>query len=1231
MEDFWGKFFDATFETATGGFWSVIRDKLKTKAKNAFRRIFLNTLSEFANKYPIKKEGKKLPFYAGNIFFDTITEIFSPFSNQIDENRIIALVQSNPKLIVPSKNEARLFLEILRKNLNTDIEFKNLYIEEFYKAEIFKLSAQLAEIKQHLIHSHPDQKILINWIYDDIISFNPKTALKRIEQLEAFKITNSESESQILFLKALALSEITEGIKANELFLQAYIKQPSDVKYKENVLYQYWLKNDIKKTNLLVDEILDKNIYNPIAWAVKSFLVSGDIKQRLSIVPIEVFEIEDYFMRFKSMLVNLLIESKASVEDMYIVFEEEMKENQVLPDIITFDNKNYWFKVAALKFQKAITNRFLLPDKFDVGLKNNNELKYSIALLQKLLSVFEKTEKTDYLKHYKYLYSHGIFLLNGTQATALNVLEVYNTLSFEDQQKHQQTLIYTLSQSNLFDELLAMTQNVSSPTSFACRGYAFGEKGNITAALESMTQYFDVQDKLDAIELYSFVAYQFRFPQIERENNFNRLKDKFVSEEIRFLAEVITEWEVIDETKRQEKINEAKKILKKEPHLDLLFAQLYMELGVYIEAENILRKKINLDEENVPYQLLIVSLEKSNLDDFELLNLLENWRIKGFTPNIAFLIREISLLYETGEWQQILEVTTYAQQHFNDALFLYHRLNVLLILQKHEEVRILLKRVNNDLKYSESTAFAIAKIAIENGEIEYGALLIYPYAISKDSFLSRQKYFSSFLMSDEEVTKILLAEKNLVEEDCTIICECGGALRYIHFNEEGIKQNPFYEIFRNKRKGDECIFEGLFIKNTSTYKIVSIINKYGGLFLDIRENDISQNREGSFFHSINIDPTNVVDSLHNFIIENFGEQDNKDRKARAQVAQGYTDRKQSFSELVQMNGSHPIDVYLHLINDRTKGFNIIPKSFFNNFHLDDNLNYVLDFTSILLFAHLEWETGITFPKKFWISQFLIDWILKEKNGISLSRPMATLQAIERNVHTHFYDEAFFTNRTLLLEKILLWIQNNCEVMTAREKLTMIGQSRVRKDKDGFENTDYGRIFFDTMFIANKGNAVLVSDDQIQFNTLYQYGRMISSEYYLALKFPKEYPNILLHQLTKMNYYGIELKEDFVLNELNKFLQGEQNLYAECLKNLSVKRSLQAESMVIALCLIKVIYTNSIFLERKHLMTQNVFAHLLEDLPRNNEFNFIFQRAIIENFKLLPQYIDDVLVDFKTIW
>jgi hypothetical protein len=1231
MEDFWDKFLDASFETATGGFWDVVKNKFKVKAKNAFRRIVLNTLTEFSKRYPIQKKDDKLPFYAGNLFFDAIPQIFSPFSNQLNEDKIIEITQTNPKLIAPSKEEARLFLEILRKSLDNDLEFKNLYVEEFYKTEIFNLSVQLEDIKQHLIHSHPDQKILINWIHDDIVSFNPKTALKRIEQLEElFKLSTPQTEAQILFLKALTFSEITEGVKANELYLKSYLKQPNDVKYKEKVLYHYWLKKDLQKTNILIEEILGNNPYNPIAWAVKSFLSSDDIRERLSTVPNEVLEIEDFCMRFKSMLVDLLIETKAFVEDMYLVFEKEMNENQVLPKTITFDNKNYWFKVASLKFQRAIARRFLLPDKFDVGLKTNIELKFSVALLQKLLSVFEKTEKIDFLKHYQYLYSHGNYLLNGTKETALEVLKIYKTLSFEDQRKHQQTLIYTLSQTEFFDELLAITQNISTPSSLACRGYALEQKGNLTAALESMTQYFEVQDKLDAIELYSFVGFQFKCSQTQRENNYQKFETKFASETIRFLAKLITEWEIIDESERQKRIKKAKRILEEEPALDLLFVQLYIELGLFSEAEKILRLKTNLEEESIPYQLLIVSLEKSHSDDFELLNLLENWRLKDFTPNISFLIREISLLYKTGEWQQILEVANYGQRHFNDALFLYHRLNVLLILQKHDEIRNILKTSIKGLNYSESAAFSIAKIAIEYGEIEYGASLIYPYAISKDNFLSRQKYFQLLLMLDEDMSKKLLAEKDFVEEDCTIICESDGIVRYIHFNSESIKQNPFYEIFRNKRKGDECTFDGQFIKRTSTYKILSIVNKFGGLFIDIRENDIPQNREGSFFHSFNIDPENVVDSLHNFIIENFGEQDNKDRKRREQVAQNYTERKQSFSELVRMNGSYPIDVYLHLINDRTKGFNVIPKFFFSNYYLDDSLDYVLDFTSVLLFAHLEWETGIKFPKKFLISQFLVDRILKEINEISLSRPIATLQAIER-VQTHFYDEKFYTNRVAFLERIFSWIQNNCEVKTAREKLTLLGQSKIGNDKGSFENTDYGRFAFDTMFIANRDNTVLISDDQLQFSMLYQYGRMISSEYYLAVKFPNEYSNKVLHQLTKMNYYGIELNEPFVLGELNKFLKNEQNLYAECLKNLSVKKSLQAETPVIAIRLIKVIYGNSILLERKHLMTQNVFAHLLEDMPRNNQFNLLFQEAIVEHFRLLPQYINDILVDFRAVW
>lgn len=79
MEGFLSKFYDASFETATGGFWSVFKDELKTKAKDAFRRIVLNTLTEFEKKYPLQKEGNKLPFYAGNLFFDVIPQIFSPF------------------------------------------------------------------------------------------------------------------------------------------------------------------------------------------------------------------------------------------------------------------------------------------------------------------------------------------------------------------------------------------------------------------------------------------------------------------------------------------------------------------------------------------------------------------------------------------------------------------------------------------------------------------------------------------------------------------------------------------------------------------------------------------------------------------------------------------------------------------------------------------------------------------------------------------------------------------------------------------------------------------------------------------------------------------------------------------------------------------------------------------------------------------------------------------------
>lgn len=1071
---------------------------------------------------------------------------------------------------------------------------------------------------------HQIQRDWIRQIREDIFSFKPRTALNHLNIFEQSLISDNlidnKTEAEISYLKGICNYEMGKSSEGAENYLNAYSKFPNYLLYQEKALRVYVDKQEDDKAFKLIEDIFKQDTNNPTAWASKIFIEDGILEEKLKQVPSIIFDIPQNYQRFKSRLAGYYTKNIGDWKILNVIFEEELNKKLVSPNKITLDNKSYWLLIANLKIVNISLGESLTIERVNPAIKNNLDLKDAVEFMDNCLRLMGDWEKPLNLIHYKFYLLFGKYCLNEKVSDALAIYNLYNELSSDDKTNYQVLTTFSLAQTKQFDNVIEVTYDESSAhaLSLSAKAYAYFSLGLIEDAVRSSNVCFEKLEKIDVDALVNFITLQLVYTQDQslREEQFIKFQDKFIEIPEKQIANLISYWDIFTKEERKRQLLEIKDIIGdqgEEIHSAIL-AQFFFNINEFELVIELIQPHILLEKETLLHELYIASFHFSHLDDTKLLNLLENWRNKGFSLKEDFLFWEICLLHFTLEWEQIYLLSQIGIDKFPDNInFYFNNILAALRLNQLQEVEKRLQEVATKLisKLDEDLAVAFSQLAIEAFLSELAIKILFPFAKNESMLNARKAYFHFFTLAYQNLENTQIDKVTI---DSAVLVEREGKRKLLWINQNSIKAAP-YNLLLEKKEGEVVIHQESF--GTSIYKILKILHPYEGLNLEIYKAIQEDNAIGFGVKSIQA-PNEDIEGFNRLLIQTFGESGTLEENRVESVYGDYAKRKVGFSAIVNMNFNDPISTYYSLINDSNRGLVIFPKDQFKTIQINPNDLIVVDFTSLLLFFELYRKLKLKYPNKFIVSKFLLEKIKLDILEIKL-KPETNLSVKinSKGVTPYIYPEGIKESQLRYFEELMSWCLDNCIFKTSRKKLKILGGMYAKGD--GVQNENMQEII-DTLFIREELDTFIVSDNLSIYELFYKSTVLVSTEYYLNCIFSENFEISILPEILRMNYKGLNISPETLKGEFEKYLLEEQNLYIQCLKNLITSNP------VIAVNHIFDIYNLPILINQKQLLAQQVWLNFLSEIKLSNQTMQALKNLLQLKFRFLPHLLEFVFQD-----
>ncbi|HUZ59188.1 MAG TPA: hypothetical protein VMU83_10430 [Hanamia sp.] len=322
---------------------------------------------------------------------------------------------------------------------------------------------------------------------------------------------------------------------------------------------------------------------------------------------------------------------------------------------------------------------------------------------------------------------------------------------------------------------------------------------------------------------------------------------------------------------------------------------------------------------------------------------------------------------------------------------------------------------------------------------------------------------------------------------------------------------------------------------------------------------------------------------------------------------------------------NPFGAYYTLSSPSGKQFKAISSSVSKHVAINNDVNLVLDPTSICLLYELSIKYGLVYKRKFIVSSFISAILIGLISDIRNSpHSKMSLSIRHDRVYPHIYPDDFNEKLASHYEEILIWINNNCEVIEVPERFNFIMNFSEEQ-----KNSAYLQLIMENKLLSDRDNFILLTDDVIYYRSLRSSpSKVIGSQLYLY-EFHSENRMQIIEFLLEHNYIGVPISASLLKEELIKFVSGKENCFSTCLENLKYSWNPDINLIYEAVKFIKSLYLE-LFID--NLMRQRivslVFANLLVGLPQTN-LNLLSDLTNQE-FKLLPIQQLEVLDILTTV-
>jgi hypothetical protein len=1063
-----------------------------------------------------------------------------------------------------------------------------------------------------------------------IFDFKSATALELLNKFIQDLDDSYMPESEIIPLKAKAyhLMGVTKADHEDKQFpfrchIKSYTLQPDDMLYKERACISYFYLEQKDKAQQLAEEILKVDGLNERANAVA---LMTDPKFTYESVPVPVKSGHVFRRLYFSHLIGKEDEQSART-----VIANEI-EKRILPENVNFQNIDYWELIGRFAFHLGMVqqpNTFASEKESYTG---NELIKYSNAVFKSVTNVLINTEVYSHFRGYKttfFYFNQTQYLLLDDHSAVMEMARLFkaNFTKEEYTEQFSMATLICLNQIHKYDEVLIVTTFVDPNDEFKylMEFQALLGLGRHSETIPTFIEYLKRLKFVGDIEvnnLISFGDYLIKNKIDVHAYYVNYMDSKPFEYPVHKIILFSYLHRYLPEHTETIKSN-LELILSEYESLRFELRYVVLILLFALKEHDILISKIedfhDWKNELLPMNLYTESLLALRNNSGKLLEVMKFRR--AHEPREYFFIEEIQIYELLENSNEILDICASAKLLFPGNInFEFYYMFALYKLNKTEELKTLLGDDLLKKSFHWKQKYILARICIENGKKILGLELFYRETVSNHRPIIRQNYFIlTTIIGDRD--DIPWPEQVVLGTWARV--RAGNETLLLNIDEPSITDNWIAKSILGSQAGETITVTDKVIDANVEITITHIYDKYSGLAAQIMDEVGKSNFTGMGIRAVKFDNT-TAEGIGKALVDAFGASGDKQKIRRDQAFGKYYSGELSFTELVRTTSKdEALGVYSYLTSKQSEGFRIYPFRDFNNVGLDTTAEFAIDLTSIPILIQLSETNNEIFNRKYVVSQFAIEFLENElAEANQMQDEGMTVSITSFGVVPHLHPPGYKEYRIATLEKILKWIKDHCETRVSKDKIDMILQ---RPDLVK-ENDLYYNYFIDTVFIAH--GRTLISDDRIHNKTFGKHYLTVSLEYYLRFFYPESFRERLLPVLIQNHYVGLTLDAGTLKTEFKRLVSDSLDTFRYCLENLPFSKNHDATVFNQALDFVKYIYTESMPLDQKKAISQQVLFHALKDYPEFARLRVNLVNEIKVKFQLLPLQIPQVMDDFS---
>lgn len=1207
--------------------------KLDDKQEFALRRAINETLDEYAAKFPVESTRTTFPFYHSQKIVNELLTYRVMHGDEYDLDLLRQAFEAEPNVIPPSHQNISDLFAIFMVKINASSDLKKLEIKETFQDEIFLISRKIDVVKQYIesMFAGFDADLQLQWkdrvdsYVSTVQAFKPQTALNLLEALLK-SLDAGTTKPSVQFLASIAYQQgichrlLTHKTEACKAYIKANELDPANHTYEEQAALAYHRIGESGKAIALADEIIARDKFNAMGWAVR--VINGgaaELPHLLRQVPGIVKKDIVFQMTVYSGLNTPETQTQLKIIDQHGIIPSHTDYVHKPITVNNFWEHSFWLTIMVNAYFHGFFFEFHTVHseaKKDLVVKLNN-------LLPSYFEAIKDTEIPDEELSLRFMFAFTNYLRSEDVKFALEMKTRYEGLK-------QKPVAFLLVTANVL-------QNAGDITAAIEVIEASESKGAEILMLLAFCYMRSHQPEKYAATVklitgaYKAIPHAVLYIYTNHIIDLNMLGLKTQLTVADFVEG--KQFETATDRETVQKIGEAllgeitpavtesllqlSNITDDPRALGQIATVLHLS-GQHEQALIVFDQFLDKKEESRDLYHYIRALHKTKRNNKELLELLSHWRLNcWFDP--WFSRTELQAYKELNDWERCIITAEYHLTHeAEDEHTLAHyifALNELSDASSTEKLTALVPKIR-DFNYMVPDHVRLgADILIKQKYFTEALDLLYRYAVDEDNKPLRTAYFMAFTEckpADEHLWPI--NEYETVEPGHFVKYKLNGLVKFVELNEQNLK-NPFNQQLIGSKKGEMYTVERPMIKEEDTVSVERIMDKYLNLHDQILEEVHDNPYSGIPLQSFTIDPDNIIESMHGMLRKMAGESGSRRRDYSNEELAQYYDYQRSFSEvIVRVYREDYLAGYFDLARNR-QGINILPINNFSSMTIAKA--YALDLSSLPIIYQMHLQHGTTYPGKFVISKYLVDIIKKqllearEHRGEQLSITV-TLEDIRPNL----IPEGAQESNAQYLTGLLKWVEANCDIAITERVLDFTRDIEIDEDKKEFM-----KYFLNTsLLLEEKDGLKLITDDVLYYGLGVAPQRIVSSEYFAKQVLPTEAP--ALDEFIKNKYRGFSHSLDQLNREYAKKAAGEPEFYTHCLENLTLLHN--ADNARVAIEHVKWLVLNSLANQQQlELEITNVFIRLINGVTMPGLQQNI-NTLVAEKFKLLGKKKEVVL-------